>query len=362
MLIRALSSRLLLVFLFSASLLVNAASDRLERPAIKQVAPEKMLLLSVARAGSRLVAVGEHGLIIFSDDGGLSWTQSRVPSSVMLTAVHFFDNQKGWAVGHDAVILATADGGESWVKVSDGNALNTLRVHAVEQAVMELTQRESGNADLIEELEYKLDDAKMAAEEGAGTPLLDIYFLDPGRGFAVGAYGQVYRSDNQGADWQYIGHQLPNPDSLHFNAIFQAGNGELYLLGEAGLLLKSSDKGVTWVAEDVPYDGSFFALVETDALYLMGLRGNLFRKALDGGNTWIKQRFGSTATMNDAVVVEGDAILVGQGGALMRQDKDGFMAMAAQGLRTFSAVAHHGGNLILVGESGVKRIALKEGR
>ena len=360
MLIHAFSARLFVALLFSASVVATANSDRLDTPAISQVSPERMLLISIDRAGSRLVTVGEHGLIIFSDDGGLSWNQADVPVSSMLTSVHFFDNQKGWAVGHDAVILKTDDAGKSWVKVTDGNALNKIRANAIENALTELAAKEPDNLDALEELEYKFDDAAVALEEGAGTPLLDIHFLNGQTGFAIGAYGQLYRSDDQGLTWQYIGHQLPNPDSLHFNAFFKAKNGDLYLLGEAGLLLKSSDQGSSWLEEDVPYDGSFFSAVESDAIYLMGLRGNVFKKMADG--SWENQAFNSTSTINDAVVVQGKAILVGQGGALIRQDRNQFVAMGAQGLRTFTSVAHHGGNLIVVGESGVKRIELEGGR
>src|SRR5207237_10319377 len=34
------------------------------------------LLIAVATAGPRLVAVGEHGIIVLSDDRGRSWTQA----------------------------------------------------------------------------------------------------------------------------------------------------------------------------------------------------------------------------------------------------------------------------------------------
>ena len=50
------------------------------------------LLLDVASAGSRLVAVGQRGHIIYSDDQGKTWVQAKVPSRVLLTAVFFADD------------------------------------------------------------------------------------------------------------------------------------------------------------------------------------------------------------------------------------------------------------------------------
>ena len=92
-----------------------AALDRLDRPAALEPAAVHSLMLGVARAGDRLVAVGERGHVLLSDDAGNSWRQAKsVPSQTLLTAVAFADPQRGWAVGHDELILHTADGGETW--------------------------------------------------------------------------------------------------------------------------------------------------------------------------------------------------------------------------------------------------------
>ena len=55
------------------------------------------LLLEIATAGSRPVAVGERGHILYSDDGGLNWHQALVPTTQMLTCVYFIDDQRGRA-------------------------------------------------------------------------------------------------------------------------------------------------------------------------------------------------------------------------------------------------------------------------
>ena len=53
----------------------------------------KALLLDVARAGSRLTAVGEFGHVLLSDDNGDSWRQAAsVPTRNTLVGVTFIDN------------------------------------------------------------------------------------------------------------------------------------------------------------------------------------------------------------------------------------------------------------------------------
>ncbi|MFU0418243.1 WD40/YVTN/BNR-like repeat-containing protein, partial [Acinetobacter baumannii] len=75
------------------------------------------MLLDATRAGKRVVAVGEHGIVLLSDDEGKTYRQARtVPVSATLSAVSFADEKHGWAVGQWGVILATSDGGETWVK------------------------------------------------------------------------------------------------------------------------------------------------------------------------------------------------------------------------------------------------------
>src|SRR5690348_8197512 len=74
----------------------------------------RSLLLDLAAAGNRLVAVGSRGQILLSDDAGQTWTQTETPTQNLLTGVCFGDAQHGIVVGHDEIILASGDGGRTW--------------------------------------------------------------------------------------------------------------------------------------------------------------------------------------------------------------------------------------------------------
>ena len=58
----------------------TVVSPAIERTAQAMRAPERAVLLAVCKAGARLVAVGEHGVIILSDDQGITWRQARTAS------------------------------------------------------------------------------------------------------------------------------------------------------------------------------------------------------------------------------------------------------------------------------------------
>ena len=85
-----------------------------QAPAIALESAQHAPLVAVSQVGRRLVAVGDHGIVVLSDDGE-TWRQaSSVPVDGLLTALSFIDERQGWAVGHGGVLLHTEDGGETW--------------------------------------------------------------------------------------------------------------------------------------------------------------------------------------------------------------------------------------------------------
>ncbi len=251
----------------------------LERPALQVRAPERQVLQTAARAGERIVAVGERGLVVLSDDQGRHWRQARqVPVSVSLTALSFIDAQRGWAVGHGGVILHTTDGGETWTKRADGLALAKL---ALSEAQQRAAQR-PGDAGA----ERALAEAHRLVDDGADKPLLDVRFADARRGWVVGAYNLFFETTDGGATWHSGSERLDNPRALHLNALVVRGQ-TMFVVGEQGLLYRSVDGGQRFEAVASPYKGSWFsvALGDDGAVTVGGLRGNAFRSA-DGGTTW----------------------------------------------------------------------------
>lgn len=353
--------------LLSAAVLsfsVSAASgDRLERPSLTLLDGEhtsiaqNVLLLDIARAGTRLIAVGEQGAVLLSDDKGQHWRQAQVPASVLLTGVSFVDANYGWAVGHDGVVLHTQDGGEHWTLQLDGNDINQNRLDTLTQFIARLDPSLPDYAEQQETLEYTLEDAQFAAEEGASTPLLDVWFSNRELGFIAGAYGVLMQTRDGGQSWQSLDHLLPNPDRFHLNAIQAAADDTLYLAGEAGLLIQGDLIGTEWQAVDAPYAGSFFAMQQSEGLYLMGLRGHLFHSA--HGKRWQLVNLPTTSSINAAVTdATGHLLLVGQGGLLLQQQGQVFTPLQTAARTSFASGVVVDQHLILVGEAGVTQVLL----
>lgn len=366
--------------LFAISLMFTTLThaewqDPLESPALATDRAHQSLLLDITRVGSRLVAVGAHGHIIYSDDSGKSWLQARTPSSVTLTAVYFPSATKGWAVGHDGLILHSSDAGESWVKQFDGYLANTAIVKGArnnkEKAIIALDTAKNGgdateidNAEMfLENVTYALEDAQYDKKSGSTKPFLDVWFYDAKMGFAVGAYGMAFHTKDGGKSWIDWSANLDNNDRMHINGISMVGPRALVLVGEQGLLLRSDDMGNNWHSLPTPYEGSLFGITaKDDNVLVFGLRGNLYH-SVDGGIQWRKVYTNSEQTLMAGITkADKSVVLVGNGGSviLLNRRSEDAKSIILPGRTTSAAVAQASdGTLVVVGEAGVERIDIK---
>ena len=304
-------------FLFLILLSFSAGGGPLLFPAGGSDTPrvDRLLLLDAAQAGGRIVAVGERGRILISDDGGRSWRYGTSPTETTLTSVYFAGDRQGWAVGHDATILLSRDGGETWAQVY------------------------------------------AAPDENA--PLLDVWFGDPDHGLAVGAYGLALATSDGGRTWSRA--RLDDGDR-HLNAIAGTSNGRLFVVGEAGTLFRSDDHGATWTKLEAPYHGSLFgALILPGGRPLVfGLRGKIFVGSPDGA-AWQAVESGTAASLQGGIVTaQGEVLLAGSDGVVLtgQVDGPGFAPLRTADRKPIAGVLPgSGADLLLFGEGGITRFA-----
>jgi photosystem II stability/assembly factor-like uncharacterized protein len=248
----------------------NGIADLLDRPALQVRRPEKCVLLDVTTAGPRLVAVGERGIVILSDDNGTTWRQARVPTSVSLTSVDFPSPTKGWAVGHSGVVLHSKDGGQTWERQLDGILAARL---AYQVAQMENKRLGPDN----EAARQQLAAAQLLVKDGAEKPFLDVAFTNEEVGIIVGAYGLIFHTMDGGKTWASWINRIDNPKGFHFYNL-QVDRNLIYLAGEQGLFCFSDDGGQSFRRITTPYRGSFFTstLSKSGKLLIAGLRGNAY--------------------------------------------------------------------------------------
>ncbi|PMS30457.1 WD40/YVTN/BNR-like repeat-containing protein [Trinickia symbiotica] len=298
-------------------LMVTCASARaFENPVDVPAMPTSMAahapLIGVAQAGHRIVAVGLRGIIVYSDDGGRTWVQARVPVSADLVAVSFPDAKDGWAVGHGGVVIHTDDGGTTWVKQTDGKHLSELAVNYYKRMIADNQSAEVKRA---------FDDAKASASDGSPEALLDVFFESKKSGFVVGTFNRVFHTEDGGKSWIPWMERTSNPDDFHFYSV-HGGGGRILLTGEHGMVWELNRDKQLFEPKPTPYKGTLFGSVESGSdIVVYGMRGSLFRSS-DGCTTWEKVEVPSRAGITGGVVLsDGSFLLVDQGGtALLSRD------------------------------------------
>jgi photosystem II stability/assembly factor-like uncharacterized protein len=307
----------------SCGIVFGAAAQLDATPAagpLRATTMQRLLLVDAQRLGNRVVAVGDHGYVVVSDDAGASWKRAQAPAAPLLTAIDFVDARAGLAVGHDSIILRTTDAGETWTQAF--------------------------------------------AAPAEQRPLLDVIYLTRDRAIAVGAYAAFYESNDGGATWSA---RKITDDDKHFNAIVDLGGGRLVILGEAGTILASDDNGVAWTPVPSPYKGSLFGgLVANDgAVVAFGMRGRIYRST-DKGRTWKQIDNPSVATLlGGDKLPDGALVLAGAAGtALVSRDHgQSFQPIPTGGTKAYAkAVLGAPNAILLLGEAGVRAVTVPQHR
>lgn len=255
-----------------------------EKPAVRVPWASSEMMLGATNAGRRLVAVGDHGVVLLSDDGGASYRQARsVPTRATLTAVSFADARNGWAVGQWGVILRTRDGGETW----------------------EL-QRSDTSVD---------------------QPLFTVHFSDGEHGVAAGLWSLLLVTADGGRHWQVL--KLPEPPDggtpdRNLFSIFANSGGTLFIAAEKGTVLRSTDQGASWQYVNTGYKGSLWTgcALRDGTLLVAGLRGTVYRST-DDGRSWQPVASGTKSSITDIVEHRGQVMAVGLDGVELTSRDEG---------------------------------------
>lgn len=106
--------------------------------------PEHNSFYRINAVGDKLIAVGDNGKIVLSNDMGYSWIDVSSGTGERLLCLNFSDENIGYAGGENGVLLKTTDGGLTWslveytmvtapVSKSLGNNVNTSNTFSISQ-------------------------------------------------------------------------------------------------------------------------------------------------------------------------------------------------------------------------------------
>lgn len=333
--------------------------DVLDLPAVKSDIASTSLIYTIRGFHGTYYATGIQGHILYSEDGGDTWTQADVPVRSSITDIYFPTPELGWAVGHEAVILHSADGGKTWTKQFDGFRYGTEGI-----AYYQKLAAENPDDDYFP---YLVEEMQFAIDQGADKPFFKVHFHDEKFGHALGAYGMIMRTTDGGENWEHVLHTTDNDSFYHiFDFAPLPEPGRFFLAGEAGLfMIGDINTRTATMVENVPWEGSFFtAIAAADGSILAGgLRGRMFSTS-DEGQTWQEvQKPPGSSLVASTRLADGTLIFAGIAGDMIFSTDNGatFNYLPVRsGNRIYTLTEGPAGTLLVGGPAGIQKLKLPQ--
>jgi photosystem II stability/assembly factor-like uncharacterized protein len=242
------------------------------------------------------------GYILKTTDGGTTWTITATNASKSFLSFDFFSSTNGVMTGKDFnTISYTTDGGSTWTAATAPTDVPSTIIYTrsdlftvcmASNNVVYASGWGSTSGPQPTILIKSTDGGKTwkyMAQQEANKSFFnnsDIYFKDENTGIVVGGSstqgGCVYKTTDGGVN--FILQPIASGPAL--KRICVVGN-TMYILGDNGLIFKSSDMGTTLTCLTVN-NGTLatIAFPSNNVGYAGGISSGAFIKTTDGGQSW----------------------------------------------------------------------------
>ncbi len=225
------------------------------------------------------------GIVIKTEDSGLTWTQLTPDGIPGLEEMSFIDMQTGYAAGWDGYVIKTTDGGATW---------DTLTVASGMWEITDIEFYDADNGILLEGANVYLTEDGGESWLPGGTLANSGYmvdYLDANTMVVVGNENYIYKSTDGGYNWTVknsgiIGELLLG---VHF-----LNNQYGMAAGDYGYIFKTEDGGDSWTSTQQMGDQLLHVpfIWDEDTAWVCGTPELVF-KTTNGGTNWNNAYTGS---------------------------------------------------------------------
>jgi photosystem II stability/assembly factor-like uncharacterized protein len=242
--------------------------------------------------------------IMHTVNGGLNWSTQITNSIERLLAIRFVDSNYGWANGGHRV-LRTENGGGIWhdmsgIDINAGIFRNTI--FPVSPTVAWAAAQFAPSMRWL--YRYTSTSATAVTEQtfnvvGTYARLLDLWFVDPDNGWAVGEFGGITKITNGSTESPVFTDQrkIGIITSTLWGVFFLDLN-KGWAVGDGGTIIKTTDGGTNWSILTSGTTTNLRDVHFTDINHgcVVG-EGGLILVTMDGGVNWSEQTSGVTMTL-----------------------------------------------------------------
>lgn len=261
-----------------------------------------------------VIAIGTHGIIIKSNDGGQTWKKVSHATFNHLWDLQFISDTIGFAIG-DSQMLKTEDAGESWFNIPIPDTSypfprNLLFINSEVGFVF-------GSDGKI----FKTTDSgKFWRQKYSGhTDYLSGFFLNGSKGFITGSSETLIKTVDGGETWENVDLGIPGLRyNIKLTTIYFVNDQIGFITGDYGEIIKTIDGGNTWVLfSELEYNINTKDMLFLDENVGYIVTSGYIYKTIDGGITWANdENFPSFYPESIGISANGEhTCVVGTGGS-----------------------------------------------
>jgi len=221
--------------------------------------------------------VGDNGSYFFSLNSGMDWNNANLGSQD-LNEIYFIDENNGWIVGESGRILQSTDGGANWVPYNSNlnNDLNSIKMTSTTSGVI------CGS------------DGKVLIYNGTDwneitTPTtVDLLSVDKKSNTIIctAEDGFIIKSTDNGASWTTIDYRSLSKSEVYSVQMFDENT--FYSCGGGGFIRKSDDGGASFTFQANPMMANLVDIHFSDANngWAVSSLNNAILRTTDGGVNW----------------------------------------------------------------------------
>jgi len=233
------------------------------------------------------------------------------------TDIQFID-ESGWIISNSGIILRTKNKGKNWsitkwgdFKLNDIHMLNSQRGFIASDGGI-LLSTENGGRD------WSVTDTKDVT-----INFKTIEFFE-NKGIATGTKGKIYITNDGGLNWSLItiDESKRKNKLVDLNAVNIINNNDIWIAGNDGVLLHSTDGGVTWKQNRFKeYNYYSLKFLNESEGFIGGENGNYIHTT-NGGLTWRTDKL--PAYKINRFIYSGNTLwAIGNGGTIQKSDNNG---------------------------------------
>jgi len=172
-----------------------------------------------------------NGLVVKTEDGGVTWNSQTTGVVADLLDIHFTDSNTGWVVGDAGTIISTADGGTNWETQSSGSYCALTGVFFIDSS----TGWICGNNAILRTTDGGANWESMEVQPNLFGHFRDIAFINSESGWIVGNFGYILHTIDGGETWyrQAVGYTEMNLYSIEV-----LDDTHIWISGEMGMVMK----------------------------------------------------------------------------------------------------------------------------